>query len=122
MDQPLVPPEAIDSLVRARRAARLYQSEHQRVAALLSTTGLTVARTSVLEALSRRGDRGASVADLALDVGVHRTSVAAVVRQLCSLGLVVSGRDERDARRITLRITPEGSVLFARACALLTEV
>jgi MarR family transcriptional regulator, lower aerobic nicotinate degradation pathway regulator len=70
---------------------------------------LTPPQFALLVALHR--SPGADQISLSREVGIDRSTVADVVGRLRARGLVSRSRDVRDARRNTVRLTPQGTTL-----------
>ncbi|HEU5173923.1 MAG TPA: MarR family transcriptional regulator [Gemmatimonadaceae bacterium] len=85
-----------------------------------ASTGLSAAQLFLLGQLSRAD--GASLTDLAERTLTDRSSVAAVVERLEDAGLVTTGRDATDRRRVLVRITGRGERTLASAPAAPTEM
>ncbi|BBB02201.1 putative MarR family transcriptional regulator [Actinacidiphila reveromycinica] len=76
---------------------------------------LPVSRTArqVLTAADRLG--GAQPRELAEELQMTSSNVAAALRELEAAGFVRRSRDEQDARRVRVAVTPEGSTAVADA-------
>jgi DNA-binding MarR family transcriptional regulator len=85
-----------------------------------ASTGLSAAQLFLLGQLSRAD--GSSLTDLAERTLTDRSSVAAVVERLEDAGLVTTGRDTADRRRVLVRITARGERTLASAPAAPTEL
>jgi DNA-binding MarR family transcriptional regulator len=73
--------------------------------------GLTQSAVRVLGAILRAG--GASQpAQLADETSMTSSNVAAALRELEAQALIVRQRDEDDARRVNVRLTPAGSAMI----------
>ncbi|WP_235508984.1 MarR family winged helix-turn-helix transcriptional regulator [Aeromicrobium sp. Root236] len=108
-------------LRHARDCARAYRAAETAVSKALSPLALTTTRCLVLEALDTELVTGASIADLAAFLGLHRTSAAAVIDHLAGVNWVSRSGDARDARKTTIRITGVGRDRLAEARRLLGE-
>ncbi len=75
----------------------------------VSDRELTPPQFALLVALHRAP--GADQISLSREVGIDRSTVADVVGRLRARGLLSRSRDARDARRNTVRLTPQGTVL-----------
>ena len=112
----------LDEMLRhARDCARAYHAAESAVAEALSPLALTTTRCLVLEALDAELATGASIADLAAFLGLHRTSAAAAVDHLAAINWVSRSVDAHDARKTTVRITGVGRDRLAEARRLLNQ-
>lgn len=80
------------------------------------TSGVRVAHIPVIAALDTQGSR---VADLAQRIGHTRQSVAALVKDLESAGVVTLEPDPSDGRATLVHLTAAGAAFCARATALM---
>jgi DNA-binding MarR family transcriptional regulator len=102
--------EVLDAVRRLVRGLRISAGDAER------RTGLSMAQFFVLQKLAEASDL--SIAELASRTFTDPSSVSVVVARLVRTGLVVRGRDPRDARRARLALTRRGRRLLARApCA-----
>lgn len=85
-----------------------------------AATGLSAAQQFLLGQLS--AGTGTSLSDLAALTLTDRSSVAAVVERLEVAGLVTTGRDTADRRRVLVSLTAEGERSAASAPAAPTQI
>lgn len=111
-DDPVL--HSVDAFRRIIRALRLAEPE------VVAGAGMSAAQLFVLRQLA--GGEAASLTELARRTMTDRTSVAAVVQRLETDGLVLTGRDDADRRRVTVRLTAAGARLLRRAPAAPTEL
>lgn len=76
--------------------------------------GLSQSAIRVLSATARAGGE-TQPAQLADETSMTSSNVAAALRELESEGLVVRRRDEDDARRVNVRLTPAGSTMITES-------
>ncbi len=76
--------------------------------------GLSQSAVRVLSATFRAGGE-TQPAQLADETQMTSSNVAAALRELESEGLVVRQRDEQDARRVNVRVTPGGSSMISES-------
>jgi DNA-binding MarR family transcriptional regulator len=92
---------------------RIVQALHESSRWAEKRLGLTGAQLFVLQKLAE--SPCLSLNELAERTHTHQSSVSTVVARLVEHGLVVRGPGERDARRVELRLSPEGRRLIRRA-------
>ncbi|MDQ1041213.1 DNA-binding MarR family transcriptional regulator [Streptomyces sp. V3I8] len=80
---------------------------------MMSTAGLSLSRTKVLQALAGRG--ALHQAELAASLGQAPRSVTQIVEGLERLGLVARTGDPEDRRRKTVSLTDSGRTALAAA-------
>lgn len=85
------------------RASQFADFQLESVAA---ETGLTARQLVVLDAISKLEEP--SQTSICLETGIDRSTLADMVRRLCSRRLVVRKRSRKDARAYVLRLTDEG--------------
>jgi len=76
-------------------------------------TGVTNAQLFLLRELA--ADRAMSINDLAARALTGQNTVSMIVARLVEQGLVTRRRSENDARRVEVRLTPQGRKLVNRA-------
>lgn len=106
--------DAINGIRQLVRGLRLTEQRTR------AATGLSAAQLFLLGQLASEG--AASLGDLAERTLTDRSSVAAVVERLEAAGLVTTGRDATDRRRVLVRITEAGRRTVLRAPAAPTEI
>jgi DNA-binding MarR family transcriptional regulator len=74
--------------------------------------GISGAQLFVLQALA--GSKSLSVNELAVRTKTHQSSVSVVVTRLEEAGLITRTRDPRDARRVSLQLSPSGRKLLKK--------
>ena len=74
--------------------------------------GLARSSTAVLGAVARRPE-GCQPGQVADELVMTTSNVAAALRELEDAGLVVRRREETDSRRVQVSLTPEGAALVA---------
>lgn len=89
-----------------------YRRMCERANAILRPLGLSTGKLTVLGALTDRDDAARSVADLAAQLCLHRTTVAAVVDSLDGAGLVVRLPVESDRRCHGVVLTEAGRLRY----------
>jgi DNA-binding MarR family transcriptional regulator len=92
---------------------RIFQALHESSRWAEKHLGLTGAQLFVLQKLA--DSPCLSLNELAARTHTHQSSVSAVVARLVERGLVVRGPGESDARRVELRLSPEGRKVIRRA-------
>jgi DNA-binding MarR family transcriptional regulator len=101
------------------------QREGNRMMAdLLRPAGLTTAQAEAMSVLAN-ASRPLTVRELGQRLVCEQGSPSRLAQTLVAKGLAVAGSDERDRRKTTLKLTPEGSRvarLVARAEARLFEI
>jgi DNA-binding MarR family transcriptional regulator len=102
-----------DTRVVLDAVRRIVQALHESSRWAEKHLGLTGAQLFVLQKLA--DSPCWSLNELATRTHTHQSSVSAVVARLVERGLVVRGSGERDARRVELRLSPEGRKLIRRA-------
>jgi DNA-binding MarR family transcriptional regulator len=85
-----------------------YRRMCERANSILRPLGLSPAKLNILGALTEHGDPVRSVADLAIQVGLHRTTVTSIVDGLDGAGLVERQPIESDRRCHAVVITDAG--------------
>lgn len=99
--------EILDSFRRIVRVLReSSRAAEQRV-------GLSGAQLFVMSALKREPQL--SINELAERTRTHQSTVSVVVSKLVERGLVARSSSASDARRLILKLTPEGRALLKRA-------
>jgi DNA-binding MarR family transcriptional regulator len=83
-----------------------------RVRRAMRPLGLGAQQFLVLEQLRALGET--SQAELADALAIDRSNLAAIVAELCDLGLAARKRDEVDRRRYVLRLSAKGERLLLR--------
>jgi DNA-binding MarR family transcriptional regulator len=81
----------------------------------LQPFGLSPARYELLHMLMEGRRQGWSTADIALELDLHRTSVAGTVASLQRQGLVELRADDADGRRRVVTLLPKGIQLLTAA-------
>lgn len=109
-------PRSRETLVALRRIIRSIDL-HSR--AILRRSGVTGPQLVVLSRLARLGEN--SVSELAAAVSLAQGTVTGILDRLVGRGLAARRRDERDKRRVLVRVTPAADVLLADAPPLLQE-
>jgi len=109
-------PRSRDALVALRRIIRSIDL-HSR--AILRRSGVTGPQLVVLNRLARLGE--ISVSELAAAVNLAQGTVTGILDRLVGRGLADRRRDERDKRRVLVRVTQAGDELLAGAPPLLQE-
>jgi len=92
---------------------RIVQALHESSRWAEKHLGLTGAQLFVLQTLAE--SPCLSLNELAARTHTHQSSVSTVVARLVERGLVVRGPGERDARRVELRLAPDGRRMIRRA-------
>src|SRR5581483_3712391 len=99
--------EILDSFRRIVRVLReSSRAAEQRV-------GISGAQLFVMSALKKEPQL--SINELAQRTRTHQSTVSVVVSRLVERGLVARSSSAADARRLTLKLTPEGRALLKRA-------
>jgi DNA-binding MarR family transcriptional regulator len=96
--------DAVRHIVQALHESSRWAEKH---------LGLTGAQLFVLQQLA--DSPCVSLNELAARTHTHQSSVSTVVARLVERGLVFRGRGEGDARRVELRLSPEGRRLVRKA-------
>jgi DNA-binding MarR family transcriptional regulator len=104
---------APDTRVVLDAVRRIFQALHESSRWAEKHLGLTGAQLFVLHQLA--DSPCLSLNELAARTHTHQSSVSTVVARLVERGLVVRGPSERDARRVELRLSPEGRRMIRRA-------
>ena len=104
---------ATDTRVVLDAVRRIVQALHESSRWAEKHLGLTGAQLFVLQKLAE--SPAVSLNQLAARTHTHQSSVSTVVARLVERGLVVRGTDQRDARRVELRLSPDGRRLIRRA-------
>jgi DNA-binding MarR family transcriptional regulator len=104
---------AADTRVVLDSVRRIVQALHESSRWAEKHLGLTGAQLFVLQQLA--DSPCLSLNELAQRTHTHQSSVSTVVARLVERGLVLRGAGERDARRVELRLAPEGRRLIRRA-------
>jgi DNA-binding MarR family transcriptional regulator len=102
-------------LQRAASTAKRHANQ-----VLLEGAGVTTAQTALLLVVG--ADRSPTQRDVATQLGVSEPSVAAMVEWLAREGHLQRGRDDRDGRVRTLRLTAQGERVLAGARGAFEEV
>lgn len=95
--------------------ARRLQQAHTLLWTTMVSEETTSPQFAVLNGLAARP--GSDQRGLGASVRLDRSTTADVVARLVDRGLVERVRDDRDARRNVLRLTPEGARLHTRLTA-----
>ena len=103
----------LDTIRRLVRMLRVSDRSAQ------SQLGISGAQLFVLRVL--RNTPGLSLNELASRTRTDQSSVSVVVGRLVDAGLLNRQRDDRDARRLILNLTPKGSALIDQAPRSATE-
>jgi DNA-binding MarR family transcriptional regulator len=104
---------AADTRVVLDAVRRIVQALHESSRWAETRLGLSGAQLFVLQKLA--DSPCLSLNELAERTHTHQSSVSTVVTRLVERGLVVRGPGESDARRVELRLAPEGRRLIRRA-------
>jgi DNA-binding MarR family transcriptional regulator len=104
---------AADTRVVLDAVRRIVQALHESSRWAEKHLGLTGAQLFVLQQLA--DSPCVSLNELAARTHTHQSSVSTVVARLAERGLVVRGAGEGDARRVELRLSPEGRRLVRKA-------
>ena len=102
-----------DTRVVLDAVRRIVQTLHQSSRWAEKHLGLTGAQLFVLQKLAE--SPCLSLNELAARTHTHQSSVSTVVARLVERGLVIRGPGVNDARRVELRLSPEGRKLIRRA-------
>ena len=102
-----------DTRVVLDAVRRIVQALHETSRWAEKHLGVTGAQLFVLQTLAE--SPGLSLNELAARTHTHQSSVSTVVARLVERGLVVRGVGADDARRLELRLSPEGRRLTRRA-------
>lgn len=97
----------LDAIRRLVRMLRVSDRSAQ------SRLGISGAQLFVLRELGKTP--GLSLNELAARTRTDQSSVSVVVGRLFEAGLLTRERDDRDARRLILKLTPQGHALTAQA-------
>ena len=90
----------VASFAAVREAGRTYRRLSHEMDQVLRPFGLTNARLHVLDVIGASHDGRTCLTDLAADVAMHRTTVAAAVQALERAGLALTTRSDADQRCI----------------------
>lgn len=105
--------EILDSIRRIVQGLRVSSRMAEKRA------GVSGAQLFVLQALAQ--SKGLSINELAARTQTHQSSVSAVVTKLEERGLILRSRDPRDARRMSLQLSPSGRRLLKKVPATTQE-
>jgi DNA-binding MarR family transcriptional regulator len=93
---------------RLREQLNTFQRRQRRL--LVAHDGLTQTAVRVLGSIAR-GPDGSQPGLIADELGLTSSNVAAALRELEIRHLITRSKDERDARRINLHLTPAGGAV-----------
>jgi DNA-binding MarR family transcriptional regulator len=95
-------------VLRSIRQIVRQVSRHSR--AMSRQTGLTVPQILCMQAIAARPDEEVTLATVADEVSLSRSTASEIVSRLVELGLVDRGRSTVDRRRLHLRLTEAGRI------------
>src|SRR5215471_4830720 len=81
----------------------------------MAPSGLRLTQFNLLAELERRAAEPPTVSELAEILTMERSALGQTLRPLERDGFIELGRDERDGRRRSVRLTPAGQEAVARA-------
>ena len=110
-------PRSNTSLIHALH--RASQVAEDRFARELGDIDITPRQLAVLAVIDARD--GPSQTDIVEETGIDRSTLADIVRRLVKRGLVSRKRAKKDARAYAVKLTTDGSRVFATAMPILAR-
>jgi DNA-binding MarR family transcriptional regulator len=101
---------------------RTQQNLSMLINRILDPMGLNMSRLTVLTHFSNRPNQSQTVSSLVTAVNMNQPSVTKIVRHLIQAGWLLTESDPSDARKKSLKITPQGLGVIINAYGKLTPV
>ena len=98
--------------------AQLSFAMHARIEQSAARTGLSVTQVRLLGILR---DREPAAGELAVHLGLSRSSVSGLIDRAVQRGLVSRVEDESDGRSVRIRIAPAGRSLIDESAAVFAD-